>query len=347
MSVPLGKTTFLGRTLRHVRLVRTLEDGMRVHRAMEAELRDRLLAVTGASMELEFPFRDLGVAEYFERNIFSILFLSLFRWLGIPEPRVLGYGLILHALRGVVTATDNILDDESKGALRIRGGRGHVLPNVMLLLLQSGLLFEVLGELVPDPASRVRVQGRIISALQAIAHEEGEEEQVVEGVLDPDELLDRIHRYRGGQLLELAFVAPVALEMDRAGDLRVASSSVHRIGLGLQILDDITDLALDVQARNHNILRSWIVCRGPDGPCMDGALRGLPFADLERPWKTFPGATQAVLERATAEARAGFAALGRLGYPVGREDIDELLGWLFRARGLSELWTLARPAQGV
>lgn len=313
---------------------------MRAHRSMEEEFKDRLLTLTSASMALEFPFRDLSAAKYFESNIFSILFLSIFLSLGLPAPRVRAYGLILHSLRGVVTSTDNILDQESKGAIRIQGARGCVLPNVMLLLLQSGLLYDVLNELAPDPRYRVLVQGQIIAALQAIASEEEEEEHEINEVLDPDELLDRIHRYRGGRLLELAFVAPVELEMERAEDLRAASAAVHRIGLGLQILDDITDLALDMQSRNHNILRSWIVHRGPDGPITDAELQILPCADLKRPWETFPGATHAVLEQATGESRAGFMALGQLGFPIDQEGIDDLLGWLFRARGLRDLWML-------
>jgi hypothetical protein len=313
---------------------------MRAHRSMEDEFRERLLTIVGKSMALEFPFRDLGAARYFESNIFSILFLSIFLSLGLPEPRVRAYGLILHSLRGVVTSTDNILDRESKGALRIQGAHGWVLPNVMLLLLQSGLLYEVLSELAQNPGLRHSLQGQIIAALQEIASEEVDEEHEINEVLIPGEILDRIHRYRGGRLLELAFIAPVMLETERAGELRVASDAVHRIGLGLQILDDITDLSVDLQSLNHNILRSWIVHHGPDGPVTDDDLRTLPLEDLKCPWKTFPNATRAVLKQATDEARAGFAALGNLGFPVDPEGVDDLLGWLFKARGLGDLWTI-------
>lgn len=132
---------------------------MRAHRAMEGEFRDRLLSITGSAVALEFSFRDLGAAEYFERNVFSILFLSIFLSLGLPPPHVRAYGLILHSLRGVVTSTDNILDLESKGPLRMRGMQGLVLPNVMLILLQSALLYELLNELAPEPRLRARVQG--------------------------------------------------------------------------------------------------------------------------------------------------------------------------------------------
>lgn len=313
---------------------------MRAHRSMEDEFRDRLLTITGTSVAMEFPFRDLGAARYFESNIFSILFLSIFLSLGLPEPRVRAYGLILHSLRGVVTSTDNILDRESKGALRIHGACGWVLPNVMLLVLQSGLLYEILSELAPDPCLRQRVQREIISALQEIAFEEEGEEHEINEVLAPEELLDRIHRYRGGQLLELAFITPVMLETEHADDLRIASTAVHRIGLGLQILDDITDLSLDLQSLNHNILRSWILHRGPDGPFTDDDLRAFPLADLRCPWKAFPKATRAVLDQATDEARAGFAALDSIGFPIDQEGIDNLLGWLFKARGLWDLWKI-------
>jgi hypothetical protein len=333
--------TFLRQALRHIRLARALEHGLRAHRTMEHEFRERLLQVSGKSIPLEFPFQNSGAARYFECNIFSILFLSIFQSLGLSEARVRAYGLILHSLRGVVTSTDNILDRESKGALRIQGAQGWILPNVMLLLLQSGLLYEVLSELAHDPGLRHDLQRQIITALQEIATEEVAEEHEINEVLTPEDLLNRIHRYRGGQLLELAFIVPVMLETERAGDLRLASAAVHRIGLGLQILDDITDLDLDLQSRNHNILRSWIVHRGCDGPFSDDALRAHSSADLRCPWKTFPNATHAVLAQATDEARSGFAALGNLGFPIDREGIDDLLGWLFRARGLEDLWKLS------
>lgn len=183
--------------------------------------------------------------------------------------------------------------------------------------------------------------------MHAIASEEGEEERAITEVLDPEELLDRIHNYRGGRLLELAFVAPIILEAGLADNLRATSATVHRIGIGLQILDDITDLALDLQSRNHNILRSWIVRRGPDGPVTDRELQALPAGDLRCPWKTFPGATSAVLERVTGEARAGFDALGSLGFPTDRQGVGDLLGWLFRARGLGELWALDSMSHSI
>ncbi len=52
--------------------------------------------------------------DYFRKNFFSITFLALYRSVGVPPERRLFYGVVNHAIRGVVTASDNILDDEYK-----------------------------------------------------------------------------------------------------------------------------------------------------------------------------------------------------------------------------------------
>src|SRR4030042_2060337 len=41
-----------------------------------------------------YPNRNLNTFKYFENNFFSILFLSLFKVLGIPTERRLSYGVI-------------------------------------------------------------------------------------------------------------------------------------------------------------------------------------------------------------------------------------------------------------
>lgn len=46
--------------------------------------------------------------------IFSILFLSVYKALGIPQERRMMYGVINHCLRGLVTGTGNLLDNEYK-----------------------------------------------------------------------------------------------------------------------------------------------------------------------------------------------------------------------------------------
>jgi len=84
-----------------------------------------------------------------------------------------------------------------------------VLPNVLAMLFQGG------GP--PGTVAQSHVGRRVgasslgrahRSACNAIGEEESGEEGAVEEVLPPKRLLDEIHRFRGANLLLLAFVVP-------------------------------------------------------------------------------------------------------------------------------------------
>jgi hypothetical protein len=139
-------------------------------------------------------------------------------------------------------------------------------------------------------------------------------------------------------LLELAFVVPEANESHLAVELRAARAAVSRIGLGLQVLDDVTDFAEDVEGRNHNMLRSWLVHRGPDGRVTDADLSAVDASVLSTPQRVFPSATGEVLSLAVKLAVDGFEQLHRLGHPIDRAVALALVGALFNLRGLGYLW---------
>jgi hypothetical protein len=308
------------------------------HRAVEREFQRRLTAACPPDAPLEFPHLGLPPGEYWQRNFFSSLFLSIFKAVGIPPSRRRKYGLILHAVRGVVTAADNILDREDKGAVRL-GLDGAVLPHILTGILQQGVLHEVVGELTPDPEMHRRAWHTLTHALYEIAHEEGSEENDVEIVLTPDRLLEDIHGYRGGRLLQLAFVVPETVETERRERIRAACEAVHHIGLALQVLDDVTDFLEDITRRNHNMLRSWIVHRMPDGRITDQALLDLPADVLAAPERTFPHATRQVLAHAVELALDGFDRLHRAGHPIDRVAAESLIEMMFDLRGLRHLWS--------
>ena len=338
--------SFLLETVKRPALAYALARSARQHRQVEAEFRRRMLALCGDRAELTFPHVGLPPEQYWQRNFFSILFLSIFDTLGISPERRRLYGLALHSLRGIVTATDNILDDESKGAVRLNMTGGNVMPNVLLVLLQDGLLHQVLREL-GDEAAAGQTFHALTAALMDIACNECHEESAVETVLRPAEVLHDVHSLRGGALLELAFVAPELNEPDLARGVRSARHSVYLLGLALQVLDDVTDLAEDVERRNHNVLRSWIVHEAPDGPLTDAQLLRRPASALEAPHRAFPRATAEVLYLAVEIALDGFERLRGLGYPIDRSGGLQLLSVLFRLRGLGELWDFRLAPQGA
>jgi hypothetical protein len=311
------------------------------HRRVEHDFRRRLLAAAPGDGGLRFPHMELPPTTYWQRNFFSILFLSIFDAIGVARQRRHQYGLILHAVRGIVTATDNILDGENKGAVALDTSRGGaVLPNVLLILLQDSLVHQVIAEAAPDASACEQAQAALAAALFAIGQEETGEEQDVETVLEPEDLIASVHRFRGGKLLELAFVVPEVLETGLGERLARAKSGVYHIGLALQLLDDLTDFAEDVRRRNHNILRSWAVHHGPDGPMTDAALAAMNGAALAAPEVLLPRATTEVLTLALDYALAGFDQLHAAGHPLGRRAALALIESLFRLRGVGRLWEL-------
>lgn len=326
--------------LRNVDVALALTMAAREHRRIEADFRQRLLDACPAVEGIEFPHLGLPLAQYWQRNFFSILFLSIFDALGMPARKRRTYGLILHAVRGIVTAADNILDNECKGAVRLNMNGGVVLPNFVLTLLQQSMLDEIIADVAPDETARRRASADLIGALFEIAREESQEEDDVEIVLSPEDLLDNIHSYRGGRLLQLAFVVPEITEPEFAGGIRRAREAIHRIGLALQMLDDLTDFGEDITRRNHNILRSWVVHRAPDGPTTDQALLDIAEDDLATPENIFPQATRDVLSLAVEMALEGFARLRDLGHVIDRAAARELIEIMFRLRGLRRLWML-------
>jgi hypothetical protein len=330
---------FLELAITHRGVASAFADAALRHRQMEQAFNERISETSPNSAQLRFPHMELTPSQYWQRNFFSILFLSIFDAIGIPEARQLRYGALLHGIRGVVTATDNILDDEGKGSIQLAlAGGSKVLPNVLIMLLESGVVHEAMLDVCHDRRDVRETWRSLMRALYALGAEESGEEQAIEHVLSPKDLLDQIHRFRGGGLLQLAFLAPEINEPHLRTKIAIAKDGINHIGLSLQIIDDITDFEEDLRRRNHNMLRSWIVYNQPDGPCEDADLKQLPAEVMKSPEIHFSLATQQVMQLAVEMALAGFARLHEIGHPVERSAARELIKAMFKLRGLERLW---------
>lgn len=339
-----NRDTYLQPLLRifaHPGVATAFADGALKHRAFEMEFNRRVRLGFPKLEALSFPHMDLGPIDYWQRNFFSVLFLSIFDAIGISPARQIMHGMILHAVRGIVTATDNILDDEGKGAVRLNFGDGSkVLPNVLITLVENNVLNDVLFELCGDGEVFQRSRRALMSALVALGQEESSEEHAIEEVFSPERVLDEVHRFRGGGLLSLAFIVPELTEPALARRICEAREGVHQIGLALQIIDDLTDFDEDLTKRNHNMLRSWIVWKQPDGAMTDAELKALSPAARQAPEVHFERATRQVMEVAIDTALDGFARLQALGHPVQRAAAVDIMAAMFRLRGVERLWSL-------
>lgn len=281
--------------------------------------------------------------QYMQRHFFSTLFLSVYKALGIGPERRRFYGVINHCLRGIVTGADNLLDNEYKELLPLNFPAGaERFKSVMHILLFD----RILEQIIRQEAVAGNLDHRMISTLHQslfaamlpIGAGEAREEEGVSEILTPAEILSSVHMYKGGELLCLSFVAPLLIETARIEAVRRARDGIRRIGIALQIIDDLTDFYEDLANRNHNYLVSVIFHETV--PDEKAALADLIIGpDVSGPpiEQGFPGAVRLVMERGVGEALAGFDLLQLAGYWLDRRQAAKLIRFLFTLRGVPQL----------
>jgi hypothetical protein len=293
------------------------------------------------------PASEANPVRYAGRHFFSLLLLSSYEALGLREEQQRWLGAINHTVRSIVTAADNLLDGEDKPVLALRFPEGAArFRSCLGLLAWSAALERVVargvehGSLRPEQVP-VAVQ-RLLALLIEVGAVEAEEEAGVELIIPPDEVVERIHEHKGGSLLGLAWVVPLlVLEGDdRAARARTMADGIHRIGLALQHVDDVTDLELDVAARGHNLLQSVIFHQGSEEERTHlEAMRSGLLSDTYR--SVCEPSVGLVVARALRTAQEGFSLLERAGYPLSEARAMALLELLFEVRGEAALWRAA------
>jgi len=324
--------------------LRHLVPSIREHRDVEK----KVLGLLEDTLEQDYlnPVQlPVNPLRYAQRNIFSILFLAIYRALGIAPERRLLYGVINHAIRGIVTGTDNLLDDEYKEMLPLRfPERATRFKSVMQILLFDRFLFRVMDEAVQqgmlDMDQRQLAQQKIFQAMVPIGEEEASEEGGVHEILSPAAILESIHVFKGGNLLRLAFVAPRLIEKEGLAALAEADEGICRIGMALQVIDDLTDFYEDIRDRRHNYLVSSIRYEGDraERDLLEELLSGQGVKDAVE--VRFRDSVARVMHRAVGEALAGFGQLESAGFWLCRDDALRLIRTLFRLRGVGQLLAL-------
>jgi hypothetical protein len=215
--------------------------------------------------------RDSGVTllsppkEYTDlsRNFFSLLFLYSLHRGDIPSERRVFYVTINQCLRGMVTGCDNLLDDEYKRTLETDlPERGTRIRSVLDIMVSDRVLFELLmdevrnGQLPMDRA--VAASAVSLRALTESAAQEASEEGGVQVRLSPEDVLTRVHHYKTAILFQCIWAVPQVIETLPEAVVSTQKRALYQIGIGCQILDDMVDLAADVQTGRHNYVASLI-----------------------------------------------------------------------------------------
>ncbi len=322
---------------------RKLYPSLKEHRLVEERVRHLLHKTLDERYIAQRKAARFDLLSYAKRNFFSILFLSIYRAIGISEERRLNYGIINHSLRGIVTGADNLLDDEYKELLPLdfpeRATRFKSIMHILLFdrfLAKTVRLMEEAGSITREEAEKV--QDALFRAIVPIGANEAVEEEGIDTIISPEAILSSVHMYKGGKLLCLSFVAPRILEKSFSGPLSLAEDGVYSIGLALQIIDDLTDFYQDIAAGNHNYLVSSIAYRGTtkERKQLDEvrAAKAVSGPAIER---TYPTTVREVMAEAIGEALYGFSLLEESGYWCNRIQAHSLIRQLFILRGVKQL----------
>ncbi len=280
---------------------------------------------------------------FLQEYFFLVLFRSLFESLGVEPALLERYSEGNFCVKGTITAADNIFDEQGKSLLPLEVGSGRRVLSILQLMCFERLIRRSLdrgvaaGELTAGERDEV-LQG-LIDLMARIGLLEGSEEGGVQGIPTPDEMVEAVHRVRGGALFALSFVPPRLLESgETLRRIQVAEPAVARLGTAFQIVDDLTDFEFDLGRRSHNLLVAQIHHHGT--PDELSALEALRQGAEPRPGmveEVFRTSARAVLERAYDEARAAFSSLADLGFWFPVELSEEVVHAIVGLEGVRRM----------
>ncbi len=283
---------------------------------------------------------------FLQEYFFLILFRSIFETLGVEAERLRLYTELNFCIKGTITAADNIFDDQAKSLLPLASRAGSRFMSILQLMVFERLLRRALdrgedaGALAA--ARRDEIQRGLLDRMATIGALEGSEEGGVTDIPPPDEMVEAVHRVRGGALFALAFVAPATLEEGEvASRIRTAEAAVAQLGTAFQIVDDLTDFEFDVGRRSHNLLVSQIHHEGTGAE--RAAFRKLwtgEAAGSDVVEGLFRSSARAVLQRAYDEARASFEGLSALGFWLEPELAEEIVHAIVGLDGVARMEAL-------
>jgi hypothetical protein len=290
--------------------------------------------------------RDGIDVEFVQRFFFLILFRSVLQTIGVTSAGLELCSELNFCIKGTITSADNLFDDQDKALLPLKVGEGPRFRSILQLLIFERLTTEALERGVGagsiSRSSAQQFQRELLTRMAAIGSLEGSEESGVDGVLEPDRMLEQVHRVRGGALFELAFIAPRLVEP--AVEPRVlsrAQTAISKLGTAFQIVDDLTDFEFDLARGRHNLLVAQITHRGTaEERSRLKTLAQTVGGQGDLVSGLFGDSARAVILRGEREARAGLDELQALDFWFPPRLGDQLLRAIVGADGVERMRAL-------
>lgn len=206
-------------------------------------------------------------AEFLRTYFFLILFSAVFEEMGIDKRRLDFYSELSYNIMGTIAAADNLFDSEAKAFLPLKPVSGATYSSILQLMCFERLTMRsaqrAIDEGAIDAAAWHEAHRGLLSAMATIGRLEGGEEAGFDSILEPEEMVKKVHMVRGGMLFGLVTVAPLAIEEAQMRlSLMEVGEALVKLGTAFQLVDDITDIEFDLTRRSHNILVSEVHHRG-------------------------------------------------------------------------------------
>lgn len=266
-----------------------------------------------------------SIKENIKTNFFSLFMISLLEFLEISQTNKINYGKCIFYIRGIVTCTDNIIDNEKKGIIFLNGISEHVAENILLTLFLHKNLEDILNKL---DRKKIGVSFKILEEIRLIAESEGLREcSLYSKYPTYREIFEKIHSGIGGELLKIGLIAPRNLEEDPR--IEICLKALYKLGLSLQGLDDLCDMKEDYLERKVNLGIAFFMERYLISE--EAASNIDIFQDQ---------LTKVYLKGILDHALDSFKDLEGIDYPVNRNLGIKILKNLFEIRGLKKLWKI-------
>ena len=268
----------------------------------------------------------------FENDFFLILFIELCRNIG--SKNVDWCAMFNYCIRGRITAADNLFDDEDKKTLPFNDKIKGKLRTILELITYDHL-FHCLGK---DINNYDDIKRALDNKIFEIGKLEGSEENGVDEIIEPEQMIDSVHRVRGGALFELGIIAPKMLEPEKKEYWEKVNEAIHDIGTAFQIVDDITDFEFDLKRKSHNLVLSEIYHNGTPAEkeiLMRYLDEGSNNNKLVETY--FVESAYRVVQHAYRIAREGFVKLQQLGFWYNPEHTEQFVNAILGDTGTPRL----------
>lgn len=326
-NIKLGKLI-----LGNIKFSTLIKNAYKNHKEVENSIKNRLKNLT-FSKNIYFVSKNQSFVDNYKQNFFTFLMLSILDSVGTKKGRLLKYGELIFCLRAIITATDNIIDDEKKGVIFIDKVSNKTVENTLLILLMQNIMRDVLEEL--DEGKSSSHMTFILNKIYSIAESESlRDVKLYEEYPKENYITNSIHRGIGGELLQLSLWIPGLIEKNHILDKY--SKALFYIGMSLQSLDDLCDMEEDYESGKINLATAGLKYNYYDN------IDELFSKDTAKLIEKFPEFYSNYVAVCVDQAMCGFRQFAKCGYPIKEKEALVLLEYLFELRGIKELWDISK-----